>query len=97
MMTNQHRRQRQADQDQRAHPDEFVAFALKEGRRVGMGQPVDDIAEELEERHFADRDQHGQHGHQAEPGGRRLGVVPAEGKETLRRNRQTRAPRLEKD
>jgi hypothetical protein len=77
---------RQADQDQRAHPEQARAFALQERILPGRRQPVDDIAEELEQRHFADGDQHGADRHGQQPGGRRLRVVPAERKQTLRRN-----------
>jgi len=76
--------ERQADQHQRTHPDELVAFVLQEGRAVGIRQPVDDIAEELEQRHFADGDRRRQNGHECKPSCRRLRIVPAEGKKAFR-------------
>ncbi len=78
--------QRKPDENQRAHPDEFRAFRFQECLAVGRRKPIDDIAEELKQRHFADGDQHGAERHDQQPGRSRPRIVPAERKEPLRRS-----------
>jgi hypothetical protein len=66
-------------------PNERPAFVGKEGRAVGAGQPVDDIAEKTEQRHLKRRDRRDQHRRYGQPGPDALGVVPAEGEQGRRR------------
>ncbi|MNE61731.1 hypothetical protein D3C80_1569660 [compost metagenome] len=77
--------QRQADQDQAAHPDQPVPFRFQEGVAIGVRQPVDHVSEKLEQRHFADGDQHRADRHDEQPRNRRLGIMPAEGEKAFRR------------
>ncbi len=80
-----HAEHRQTDQQQACHPGERAALRLQEGRAIGGRQPVHDIAEELIEKDFGDRDQTRAEAEQHQPPARRFRVMPAEGDQAFRR------------
>jgi hypothetical protein len=61
-------------------------FPLQEAFTVGGGQPVDNAAEESEQRDFADGDDCRQDGHDDQPRHGILNVMPDKRTEALRRN-----------
>ncbi len=63
----QKRRERQADEDERAHQGERCAFTLEKPVAVGSGEPVDDPSEKRKEKDLADSDQHRQERQRREP------------------------------
>ncbi len=78
---------RNEHEQKHGHPDQRTALAGEERAGIAGREPVDDIAEELEQQHFGNTERHGAEAQHGKPRRRRARVVPKEGEYSLGRKR----------